>query len=317
MSEGGTDTSGAPSDRLLVPLDGSEEAKAALPYAVALATSGTQITLLTVIPGPTEVIGVGGELAVSGDQAASDEANQTRAELEQVATGLRQSGHTVQTLVVSGDPAASIITTANDLDASLIVMTTHGRGAVGRLIYGSVADAVARDAQVPVMVVRAREAVSGPVGITRLVVPVDGSPLAEESLPVATAISRRLGTPIHLISVVNPIDLLPPAIGMAEAVPAEVYAETEAEIEQDAHDYLDRVSRQLQKQGLAVTTRVLTGTPATSIMEATQLGDVVVISSHERTGILRWLMGSVAEQLVREDQCPVILVPGSDEAKAG
>ena len=66
-----------------------------------------------------------------------------------------------------------------------------------------------------------------------------------------------------------------------------------------------------------MTSRVLTGTPATTIMEASQLGDVVVIASHERTGIVRWIMGSVAEQLVREDQCPVILVPGSDEAKSG
>jgi nucleotide-binding universal stress UspA family protein len=167
------------------------------------------------------------------------------------------------------------------------------------------------------MVVRSNQEVKGPIGITRLVVPVDGSPLAEESLPVAASISRRLSTPIHLIRVVNPIDLLPPAIGMAEAVPAQVYTETEAEIEKDAHDYLDREAKALRDQGLTVTTTVLTGTPATSIIEATQHGDVVVIASHERTGVLRWLMGSVAEQLVREDQSPVILVPASDEAKSG
>jgi nucleotide-binding universal stress UspA family protein len=316
MSVGGTGTSEATGDRLLVPLDGSEEAKAALPYAAALATPGTTITLVTVIPGTAEVIGVGGELAASREPLPGAEAEQARKALEQVANGLRQTGHSVDTRVVAGDPAAAILAEAKSLGVSLIVMTTYARGALGRLLHGSVADTVARDATVPVMVVRSREPAAGPVGISRLLLPLDGSPLAEESLPVATAIAGRLGTPIYLIRVVNPIDLLPPAIGMAEAVPAEVYAETEAEIEKEARDYLDRVERELKEKGLTVTSRVLTGTPATSIMQASQHGDVVVIASHERTGVVRWIMGSVAEQLVREDQCPVILVPASDEAKS-
>jgi nucleotide-binding universal stress UspA family protein len=317
MSEAQTGTKGAAGDRLLVPLDGSEEAKAALPYAAALATPGTEIVLLTVVPAGGEVIGAGGELAVSDDALASVDADRARAELDTIAAGLRQTGHTVQTRVGSGEPAATIIATANDLGASFIVLATRGRGAVGRLIFGSVADIVARDARVPVMVVRASEAVSGPVGITRLLVLLDGSPRAEESLPVATAISRRLGTPIHLIRVVNPIDLLPPSIGLAQAVPAEVYAETQDQIEQDARDYLDAVARRLREQGFPVTTHVLTGTPAMSIIEVTQPGDVTVVSSREHSGILRWILGSVAEQLVREDQAPVILAPASEAAEAG
>ena len=87
-------------------------------------------------------------------------------------------------------------------------MASHGRGAIGRLLHGSVADSVAREATVPVMVVRAGQVQPGPVGITRLVVPLDGSPLAETALPVAEAISRRLGTPISLVRVVNPATLI-------------------------------------------------------------------------------------------------------------
>jgi len=290
---------------------------AALPYAAALSSPGTTITLVGVLPESTKALDADDELAASGEPLPGEGAYLAHDELEQVATGLRQTGHTVKTVVMAGDPAANILEAANGVGASMIVMTTHGRGAFGRLLHGSVADTVARDALVPVMVVRSDVAARGPVGITRLVVPVDGSPLAEESLPVASSISRRLGTPIHLLRVVSPIDLLPPAIGMAEAVPAQVYTETEAEIEKDAHDYLDRKAKELTDQGLTVTTHVLTGTPATSIIEATQLGDVVVIASRERTGVLRWLMGSVTEQLVREDQSPVILVPASGEEKSG
>jgi nucleotide-binding universal stress UspA family protein len=315
MSEGDSGTSGATGARLLVPLDGSAEANAALPYATALATPGTEITLVTVLPGDVDVLGLGGELA-SGEPRPGDDAYKARDALERVAAGLRQSGHSVKTVVMAGDPAANILEAAEGVGATMIVMATRGRGTLGRLLHGSVADTVAREAKVPVFVVRASIPVTGPVGIMRLIVPLDGSPLAEESLPVAASLSRRLRTPIQLIRVVNPIELLPPAIGMAEAVPAEVYAQTEAEIEKDAHDYLDRVERKLKDEGLSVTSHVLTGPPATSIMEATHDGDIVIITSNERTGVLRWIMGSVAEQLVREDQCPVILVPGSDEAKS-
>src|SRR4051794_37230651 len=109
MSEGDTGTSAATSDRLLVPIDGSEQAMAALPYAAALATPGTTITLVGVLPDNAEVIGVGGELAASGEPAPGEGAYVARDELEQVAAGLRHTGHTVETVVMAGDPAANIL----------------------------------------------------------------------------------------------------------------------------------------------------------------------------------------------------------------
>lgn len=297
MTESTSDSASAPMTRILVPLDGSTEANAALPYAMALATPGTEVILLTVIP-------------------ADDQAEAARAALEQAAQRLRVAGHAVQTEVAVGDPAEGILDTAASSGAGMIVMASRGRGAVGRLIYGSVADTVAREATVPTMVVRAEEIAAGPVGITRLVVPLDGSPLAEESLPVASEMSRRLGTPIFLVRAVNPAELMPPAVTMGEAIPFELYDETDKELEQEAEQYLDAVARRLRAQDLLVETDVLTGSPATAIMEATQPGDVVVLCSHERTGVMRWLLGSVAETLAREDQSPVILVPASESAES-
>jgi nucleotide-binding universal stress UspA family protein len=142
-------------------------------------------------------------------------------------------------------------------------------------------------------------------------VPLDGSSRAEAALPVATSISRRLGTPISLVRVVDPADLMPPAIGVGEAIPFEIYDEAEKELAQKARHYLDTVAQKLREQGLPVTTSMLMGSPASSIEEMTHLGDVVVLSSHERTGVMRWLLGSVAEKLSREDESPVILVPAA------
>ena len=294
MSEETRDTRASAEIRILVPIDGSAEANAALPYAAALATPGMEIVLLTVVP--------------------SADADSARASLETAAQRLRVAGRSVRTEVAAGDPARSIVDTAADLGAEMIVMASHGRGAVGRAIHGSVADQVGRESPVPVMVIRAKQAEPGPIGITRLVVPLDGSSRAEAALPVAIAISRRLGTPLSLVRVVDPTDLMPPAVGMGEAIPFEIYDEAEKELEQKARHYLDTVAQKLREQGLPVATSVLMGSPASSIEKATHLGDVLVLSSRERTGVMRWLLGSVAEQLTREDESPVILVPGPDHS---
>jgi nucleotide-binding universal stress UspA family protein len=293
VSEETSDTSTAAAVRILVPLDSSPEARAALPYAAALATPGTEIVLLTVVP-------------------SSGDADAARAGLETAAQRLRVAGQTVHTEVAVGNPARRIVDAAADLRPEMIVMASHGRGALGRLIYGSVADQVGREAPVPVMVVRTRQLTPGPVGVTRLVVPLDGSPRAEAALPVATAISRRLGAPISLVRAVDPADLMPPAVGMGEAIPFEIFDEAEKELEQEARHYLEAMAQKLREQGLPVTISVLMGPPASSIKEATRLGDVLVLSSHERTGVMRWLLGSVAEKLTREDESPVILVPAPD-----
>jgi nucleotide-binding universal stress UspA family protein len=280
---------------VLVPLDGSPEARSALPYAMALATPGTVIMLLTVVRGEK--------------QRAS-----AQAALEQAAERARMAGHEARTEVVAGDPGDQIVAAAASSGAGMIVMASHGRGAVGRLIHGSVADRVAREAAVPTMVVRAEVEAPGPVGITRLVVPLDGSSLAEQSLPFATAISRRLGTPLFLVRAVSTAELMPPAVGMGEAIPFELYDEAAKEMEREAETYLNEVAKGLQDQGVPVATEVLTGAAASAIEEATHFGDVVVLCSHERTGVKRWLLGSVAESLARRDQSPIILVPAQEPA---
>jgi nucleotide-binding universal stress UspA family protein len=282
---------------------------------MALATPGTEIVLLTVIPVADALSGPGGDVLVPADEASAAQGDEARTRLEIVAEGLRAAGHAVLSEVVVGDPADRIVQTAAALDAFMIVMASHGRGAVGRLLRGSVADRVGREATVPVLVVRAGETTPGPVGITRLVVPLDGSPLAEGALAVATAISKRLGAPLFLVRAVNPVELMPPAVGFGEVIPAEIYDETQEELEKSARDYLEATAGRLRDEGYPVATHVLVGPPGGAIIAATHLGDVVVLVSHERSGVMRWLLGSVAEQLVREDDSPVILVPAPETAK--
>ncbi len=277
---------------ILVPLDGSPEALGALPYAVALSGAGATIELITVIHDASE-------------QATAE------AQLQAASQGLGDASISVRTRALTGDPVAEIVEAAANGGANMIVMVSHGRGALGRLIHGAVADNVARQATVPVMVIRKELEAPGPVGIMRLVLPVDGSPLAAESLPFATTLAQRLGAPLLLVRSVNVAALMPPAVGMGEAIPFEMYDQAEREMRQDAERYLQDVAAKLRDEGLNVTAQVLFGPPASAISEVTHTGDLVILVSHERSGIARWMMGSVAEQLVRIDEAPVVLVPGS------
>lgn len=280
---------------ILVPLDGSPEALGALPYAVALSGASATIDLLTVIHDASE-------------QATAE--NQLLA----ASQGLDDPTITVQTRTLTGDPAEKIVEAAANGGASMIVMVSHARGAFGRLIHGAVADKVARDATVPVMVIRKEIEAPGPVGIMRLVLPVDGTPLAAESLPFATTLAQRLGAPIALVRSVNIAEMMPPAVGMGEAIPFEMYDQAEREMREEAEQYLQEVAAKLRAGGLNVTAQVLFGPPASAISDVTHVGDLVILVSHERSGVARWLMGSVAEQLVRIDEAPVVLVPGSGVA---
>lgn len=155
--------------RILAPLDGSQVAAQALDHAVAIATRGSgEITLLQVVPdvaavateAVTPVTGATGyeKFSLTGDLASIQAAwsEDAHAALEATAHDLTASGVKVKTAVVQGTPAESIMAYARAGDYDLIVMSTHGRGGLARLIYGSVATQVLRAAPCPVLVIRAQ-----------------------------------------------------------------------------------------------------------------------------------------------------------------
>ena len=149
----------------------------------------------------------------------------------------------------------------------------------------ALADKVARDATVPVMVIRKEIEAPGPVGIMRLVLPVDGTPLAAESLPFATTLAQRLGAPIALVRSVNIAEMMPPAVGMGEAIPFEMYDQAEREMREEAEQYLQEVAAKLRAGGLNVTAQVLFGPPSSAISDVPHVCNLVIQVSHERSGV--------------------------------
>lgn len=286
-------------DSMLVPLDGSEAAEAAL--AVAELIPSRRVRLLSV------------ESDLSDLTAICLTEQDCHAYLERVAEPLRRQGRQVETVVAFGDPAREIVASA--ATSELVVMGSHGRGAAGRLVPGSIAGQVARDAPVPTLIVRGGRRPATPIPITRIIVPLDGSPLAEQALSMAVALAGSLGLPVHLVRVVD----RDPVRGSGEtgSPAATACARTQAETVLRAEEYLAEQVQVLRNMDVAATSELRTGVPASDLLDTIRKGDLTVLATRERGDIQRWMLGSVGEELVRRAAGPVLLVRATHRVTAG
>jgi nucleotide-binding universal stress UspA family protein len=180
---------------------------------------------------------------------------------------------------------------------------------MGRVLFGSVADSVAREASSPTLLVRGAQ--WHPTLLQRIVVPLDGSALAEQSLPLAVSLARDMKLPLHLVRVVD-FDLVEATV-LAGLSAAEACARQQAELAREARAYLTLQSHTYQSPECVVTNEVLIGYPVGELIATIQADDLTVLTTHARGGLARWLIGSVAEDLVRQSAGPVLLVRATPE----
>ena len=144
----------------------------------------------------------------------------------------------------------------------------------------------------------------------RIVVPLDGSELAEEAIAHAESLARATGAPLHLVRVVDTSPLTQVAmagLGVEQAALSAALKRIEAE-EAAAAEYLEVTRERLVARGLAATTTVLTGDVVPELLGAVQPRDLLVMTTHGRTGLTRWFFGSVAEAVIRRSPAPVLLI---------
>ncbi len=291
MSKGASDhdTGGL---RILVPVDGSRQSAKVAEFAGRLPAS--EIVILHV---------------ATNREAGSPDFD---ARLEAVAAPLRSDRRTVGTEVRTGDVAGEILDAAAGFD--LIVMATHGRGAAGRFLFGSVADRISSHSTTPTLLVRAGTAETESPSTARVMVPLDGSDLAELALPIASTIASRMSLPLHLLRSVG-LDDVRSTIGEqtksgnSGTDADQTYDDAREETERRASAYLERVAERMREGGVETHTDLLEGTAAFALLWEIGANDLVVMTSHGVHGFRRWLLGSVAEKLVRESKAPVLLVP--------
>ncbi|HEX5417662.1 MAG TPA: universal stress protein, partial [Chloroflexota bacterium] len=202
--------------------------------------------------------------------------------------------------------------------AGLIVVTTHGRSGLGRWVFGSVTETILARSSVPVLVARAWSPPSPlvpPEGKTTIVVPLDGSPLAESALSQAEESARVLGGEICLVRVIS-LPYISPDLD-EEMGPIYDLAVRE-ELERDARAYLTSIARRLSATGLGVTSAVEFGNPAGTILTTARerKAGLIVMATHGRTGLAQTLLGSVALEMLHRGDLPVMFVRGAAQPNA-
>jgi nucleotide-binding universal stress UspA family protein len=291
--------------KILVPLDGSELAERALPPAQAIAEGGGKLILLHVPAIPPVVTAT---LYPHDVPMSNISLQQVTAEgmnyLALKRAELQTRDIPVRTEVIPGDPAAVILDTAEVEEVDLIVMSTHGYTGLDQFIMGSVTQRVLRHAPCPVLVVRKHQS------FERILITLDGSELAELALEPGVALAEAFDAEAKLLRVKEP----------RSQPTAELVSQLEG-IESGfgehmLEDYYGNIDNYLVKQKLhyadqrPLGTLISHGAPAETIVDAVQEEgiDLLVIATHGRTGLRRWVYGSVAEKVLQRVNCAVLLI---------
>jgi nucleotide-binding universal stress UspA family protein len=216
--------------------------------------------------------------------------------LDKHASWLGQQGVSVvesKVIAVIGKPSEGIIEYADLYNCDLIAMATHDRNLLGQALRGSVTNAVIRSSLVPVIAITP-EKQKGHLGqsaeLSRMLVPLDGSSFAESILPYVENLAERLGLEVVLVQALR---------------------SDEQEAAREASRYLENIAAErLGGIGIKARWEVITGDAAQEIAKMAQQSPdtMIALASHSRSGISRWVTGSVAEELLRESGNPVLII---------
>lgn len=290
-------------ERILVPLDGSNAAEIALPYAEEIAAK------------------VGGEmiLASVSELAASDMDHLYRSYLgrivEQVGGQLRDWGAKEETRVKSdillGKPAGEILRYADENNVSLITMASLGRSSRGPWILGNIAAKVLRATGKPVLLIRApanQAALQKKSLVRKILVPLDGSELGEMAIPCAEALAQVLGAELILFQAFTP-----PAMEGAyrySSISTTTLKEAEERTRESALSYLNHLGKAFREKGLKTSVVVKSGAAADQILEYAEANaiDLIAMSTHGRSGIGRWVFGSITDKVLHAGDTAVLTV---------
>jgi|SRR5579883_623384 len=260
-------------DRILVPLDGSRPADRILHQVRRLLRGkDAKVTLLHVRTAAEDACG----------------------HVEDLARSLASEGVRCEARIVEGDPATRIIEVADEIDPSIIAMSTHGRSGLRRFVRGSVAERVLVHARHPLLLAnpfvteRPEE-----LPVRRILVPLDGSELSTAVLPVVAEIAQVYGAEILLFHALELSGLAFPSIAVALTL-----EDADALLRSGA----DRIA------GVPVRLRAARGMAAKTIIDAAveEKADLIALTTHGHSGLSRWAYGSVAEKVLRHAPCPVI-----------
>jgi nucleotide-binding universal stress UspA family protein len=286
---------------LVAPLDGSPESEASLPVVAEFAhRTGADVVLVTSIYQPAGW----GEYQFTID--LDKEARAAQQYLDARRSDLERDGIIVETQVVSGPPAQAIVDFASANHAGVIVMSTHGRSGATRWALGSVADQVLHGTHTPLLLVRSHRQQHGTrPSFARILVPLDGSDLSLSALPLVEEVAQAFGASLILSH-----SVFPPAMAYPGFEAGAVNQAIWDELMESAEKQVTDVAEDLNRKGFRAKPVVGFGSAVDEILRvaAEESADLIAMSTHGRSGVGRWVLGSVADAVVRRSELPVLVV---------
>ncbi len=282
--------------KILVPLDGSELSERAIPFAQQLAGQNGRLMLVRTTMSHRR-------LGSSGIQARDEPMGEAEHYLANVAERLSRSGADTEWRVYYGPAAEGIREEAALRRAGSTVMSTHGRSGLQRLVFGSVAEQVLHETEVPLLMVPARSHANWTGdGPKRVVVPLDGSDPSEAALEPAIRLAGRLNASLCLLGVIAPLNMS--QLGYGVYIPGGLEATNQGE------GYLTSVANRLRPHGLQVETRFEVGFVASAIADLARAEQTaaVVMATHGRAGLASLVMRSVTTNVLRHSMAPLLVV---------
>jgi len=287
---------------ILVPLDGSALSERVLPIANLLASSlGSSIELVFAIPTPAE--GIPEEIKSLARQDGDDYLKKI------VNTLSKENGKTaISYSVQTGHPASMIIERAESTDETLILMSSHGYSGIQRLLLGSVAGKVVQATKTPTLLIpaNAKNPEGDLVEFKRMIVPLDGSKLAECVLTHAVELCKSLDMELILVRSYNP-NFPGSSIRMHDVSKI---------VHDSAENYIKDKVQELKNKGLKnVSYKVFRGRPTEQITDFAieTSNSLTAMCTHGRNGIGRWMLGSVTNAVIHCSEEPVLVIRGVDE----
>jgi Universal stress protein UspA and related nucleotide-binding proteins len=295
--------------KILVPLDRSPLAEQAVGQAVAIAKRSDAGIDLVLVHEPAPIDGL------TDDEWYGRQWKDELAYLGSIASEIEVGSNVVATFAApEGDAVDEICRRAVEVDADLIVITSHGRTGLSRAWLGSVADGVMRHAKMPVLMLRPVEGKAGrriASGVFKhLLITLDGSSLSEEILSPALALAKAEGARVTLLRVIPPVPMVLPDAGLIASYSSAIpdTGATQALVD-EAKIHLKILAEKVAAQDFEVHAHVMVSSHvATAIIDfsVTHGVDLVALSTHGR-GTSRFVMGSVADKVIRASRLPVLL----------
>ncbi len=298
--------------KILVPLDGSDLAECVLPYVESLASAEDKvsITFLYVITIDIPLASQKYKSSIEADARSGAESY-----LKRLFAKLKYKD-IATSVITTGKAAEAIVDYADKENIDLIIMATHGRSGLSRWSHGSVADKVLHNSKIPVWLINSnaiKRTFPRKGHKISILIPLDGSKLAEGVLKHVNALSSQMGKENVDIHIFRAVELFAPPFIYPPEMPInlEEYLQYEKKRAVDiCAEYLQKVLRKTEKEGLQASYATLEGNPADVIIDYANKKDIdfIVMSTHGRTGISRWAFGSIAEKVMQSSPCPVFIV---------